>query len=629
MTRVETVPIPQISKALSVHLLQLYFRFFHPACPILHPATFFKRLRQNTISDFLLYAMYAVSAKYSDDPDIAENPPWMSGEKYAIYARSKLVGWDSPTLDYVVSLIILCKSEYERGKAHRGWLYGGMCIRTCHFLGFHKVDQFFMEQSGDQNDSQNLKHPITDDPLDLEIIRRLWWTCYNIDTYSGTATGRPYAIQDQNTFCSFPMEDGTWNEDPNNYIFDKVEVVDAEPFFTSYIKLLTVMSKVGKFIHTPRLYKTKCNEVLDQQINFLDSMLQTWKSNLPEELQDNALEKPENFKKPSYLTMTLHSIMHGITITLHSAQVGTPAQQMASTERCKSAANSIYEIMIATYKKWHLRASIYSCSYTLYLACTIFLDDMVRISWDEIMEGDSKFAQCIKLLQDFQSYWSMTSQYLGILKQLHATKRQNVSSILTNSTMPQPRLQPNYSPNLDTDSQLSQDPHPIVSNAQFNKTSHWMPLSHPGYNGSSNSPYSMVSPSYTFGTLMPTSSGPPMSMATTIPNSAPLPDSEFLSNEMAWMTFNNLAPHLSLYQNGGTSNNNQQNYMRQSSVEVPPQPQKTQQQSAGPNLVFNSYTGLWTYAPSTDANMVGNFTQLPPTNPNGNGSWPNLNMRNA
>jgi hypothetical protein len=46
---------------------------------------------------------------------------------------------------------------------------------------------------------------------------------------------------------------------------------------------------------------------------------------------------------------------------------------------------------------------------------------------------------------------------------------------------------------------------------------------------------------------MPTSSGPPISMATTIPNSAPLPDSEFLSNEMAWMTFNN-----------------QQNYMRQS-----------------------------------------------------------------
>jgi hypothetical protein len=177
MTRVETAPIPQISKALSVHLLQLYFRFFHPACPILHPATFFKRLRQNTISDFLLNA------------------------------RSKLVGWDSPTLDYVVSLIILCKSEYERGKAHRGWLYGGMCIRTCHFLGFHKVDQFFMEQTGDQNDSQNLKHPITDDPLDLEIIRRLWWTCYNIDTYSGTATGRPYAIQDQNTFCSFPMEE--------------------------------------------------------------------------------------------------------------------------------------------------------------------------------------------------------------------------------------------------------------------------------------------------------------------------------------------------------------------------------------------------------------------------------------
>ncbi|KXN68554.1 hypothetical protein CONCODRAFT_9147 [Conidiobolus coronatus NRRL 28638] len=56
MTRVETVPIPQISKALSVHHLQLYFRFFHPACPILHPATFFKRLRQNTICDFLLYA---------------------------------------------------------------------------------------------------------------------------------------------------------------------------------------------------------------------------------------------------------------------------------------------------------------------------------------------------------------------------------------------------------------------------------------------------------------------------------------------------------------------------------------------------------------------------------------------
>lgn len=64
---------------------------------------------------------------------------------------------------------------------HANWFrtYVGIAMRMCIEFGFHR--------------------DITDlslNTFDVEMQRRVFWTCYNLDRHISIATGRPFAISD-------------------------------------------------------------------------------------------------------------------------------------------------------------------------------------------------------------------------------------------------------------------------------------------------------------------------------------------------------------------------------------------------------------------------------------------------
>jgi hypothetical protein len=81
------------SPELANHLVDLYFTHVHQYIPILHKASFLQRLndKSNPISPLLLYSVFAMGAKFSDNVNVRLDPtkPETAGHGYHNCAKGK------------------------------------------------------------------------------------------------------------------------------------------------------------------------------------------------------------------------------------------------------------------------------------------------------------------------------------------------------------------------------------------------------------------------------------------------------------------------------------------------------------------------------------------------------------
>ena len=68
----------------------------------------------------MLYISPHDFARFSERPDVREDPPWHSGEKYASKARELLLNTiDTPSLSNVQALVVLTLHEYGCARGPR------------------------------------------------------------------------------------------------------------------------------------------------------------------------------------------------------------------------------------------------------------------------------------------------------------------------------------------------------------------------------------------------------------------------------------------------------------------------------------------------------------------------------
>lgn len=115
-------------------------------------------------SQFLLTVMCAHTARFSDDNNI--------GEMLAVRAKLLLAEEiEKPTLiPTVQGLLQLSARELAYGRISQSWLYSGMAFRMTTELGLHHT-------------ASTLSSIGKLGPEDLEIRRRLFWSCYFWDKY--------------------------------------------------------------------------------------------------------------------------------------------------------------------------------------------------------------------------------------------------------------------------------------------------------------------------------------------------------------------------------------------------------------------------------------------------------------
>jgi hypothetical protein len=115
-------------------------------------------------SQFLLTVLCAHSARFAEDPTIGE----------MLISRARLMlgtEIDKPlSIPTVQALLQLSARDLAYGRISQAWLYSGMAFRMVSDLGLHHSTSKIVGL-GQLN------------PEDLEIRRRLFWSCYFWDKY--------------------------------------------------------------------------------------------------------------------------------------------------------------------------------------------------------------------------------------------------------------------------------------------------------------------------------------------------------------------------------------------------------------------------------------------------------------
>jgi hypothetical protein len=159
----------------------------------------------------LLYSIFAMSARYSTHPRLANVPSNKRGQRFAERARDVYTQGRSlrtPSLTYLQGCILLAFYFYTSGPTAQGWIFIGVCVRMAYELRLAEID--------DDNWA-----PVTPvGPVEKEEMRRAWWLVWELDTFASTVSRNPYAIDRKRMSVTLPISDEAW--------FSDVDVPSAE-----------------------------------------------------------------------------------------------------------------------------------------------------------------------------------------------------------------------------------------------------------------------------------------------------------------------------------------------------------------------------------------------------------------
>jgi hypothetical protein len=366
---------------LALHLLNLHWARQHHTFLLTYRPAVMRDLQSGGMycSDFMLYAIFACSSKFSQTPEVRD-----TGRRYfqqcdELLARDSLLM--KPHITTIVGLLLLGSSYNARGDTSKGWLYTGYALRMVYDLGLH-LDP---------------RHT-TNNPEEIEIRRRVFWGAFVCDKMQSLYLGRPVAISLRDSQVSHEFLD--LYEETEPFMLPAVVSAgvagstpqavpspglpmgfgDSMPIYSvTTFQQLCLLSKImttiiNRFYVVGATFSNAHNSL--QQV---DLALQQWRDKLVPELdfQPWLVEPHESTpaRKPPNV-MILHNLYHSLIILVHrpfilDGHLRSASPPVKSWERCTVAARCITSIAQA-YRSVHgLDGAPYVLAYTIYVACTI------------------------------------------------------------------------------------------------------------------------------------------------------------------------------------------------------------------------------------------------------------------
>lgn len=237
-------PFPPLD--IIVHLVEVYFESVQPEFPLLHRPSLLKSLYSGSLaterhSPLLLNAVFALAAKFTDDPRVhsfdlsaqclssAESPGTAHTRKTSRRERGK--GFlrraselfqdttheyenleldanmaDKPSVLLIQGAILLSYAELSRGAVHRAYSLISKCVRIAYDAGLDRIDSAEIVQSIDPT----LCHQTTD--WGKEELRRAWWCIWELESFVCNILCRTQITNLTNCQTKLPMDDLEWFE---------------------------------------------------------------------------------------------------------------------------------------------------------------------------------------------------------------------------------------------------------------------------------------------------------------------------------------------------------------------------------------------------------------------------------
>ncbi|RKU49443.1 hypothetical protein DL546_007236 [Coniochaeta pulveracea] len=175
-------------------LLDTYFNRFHgKPYHILDESTLRQRLQLGQVPAYLIHAVCAVGARYTPHPSGYQSAVNLS-EDFASRARGE-IDTDDPSVDALQALLLLVTAFTAAGKGKKAYMLLTTAVGMAMALELHR----------------EIDSNVRITPLEREMRRRLFWTCYLLDRFMACGSKRPSLISDKTIVLRLP----SWLSSPS------------------------------------------------------------------------------------------------------------------------------------------------------------------------------------------------------------------------------------------------------------------------------------------------------------------------------------------------------------------------------------------------------------------------------
>ncbi|KAJ5788549.1 hypothetical protein N7457_003539 [Penicillium paradoxum] len=414
---------------LALHLLDVHWTRQHHTFLLTYRPAIMRDLPKGdgpNCSRFLLNAIFACASKFSSRIDVRDDPmdPATAGRRF--FRRcDELLAQEShlfrPSIPTVVGLLLLGSTFNARGDTSKGWLYTGYALRMVYDLGLHLDPK-----------------ETNDDAEEVEIRRRVFWGAFVCDKIQSLYLGRPVSMNLRDSHVSREFLD-TFEEhelfipppDSKLYTSSSLTPMYSVSTFKQLCLLSRIMTKITNHFYTVGGVRSASSATTSLQL--ADSALNSWKKNLPAELDfkpwSSSDLSPQPHPAPN--VMNLHGIYNSLIILLHrpfisDGHLRSLATSASSWGRCTSAAKSITSISLAYKSAYGIHGAPYILSYAIYVACTIHVRNAFANAHHK--EHISRLAAGLACLDEISATNSGVSKPASIIRKLAEASKLDLSS---------------------------------------------------------------------------------------------------------------------------------------------------------------------------------------------------------
>ncbi|KAF5336237.1 hypothetical protein D9758_014368 [Tetrapyrgos nigripes] len=260
-------PDYRIEREVVEQLVNAYFTEVAPLLPVITQQEF---LSHSTPPPILLYSMCLVAAARREVPQQV-----FDSIRYLVNSIMKTDDvLSTASIVNVQALLILCMtgdchSQFVPTALSALWIRLGTAIRMAQDLGLHRCESV--------------------NQINVEMRRRLWGACLICDRWTSLTYGHPYMIDIQDCDARLPS-----SGDPNDLYMDelvRLSIILGRVLKAIYtqVDFFLILGRRTDAISSPAGLTVATDDMLNQIV----ADLETWRVNLPENLQFRGPETPK------------------------------------------------------------------------------------------------------------------------------------------------------------------------------------------------------------------------------------------------------------------------------------------------------------------------------------------------
>ncbi|KAH9866273.1 hypothetical protein J1614_008839 [Plenodomus biglobosus] len=392
---------------LRQELVALYFDYIHDQFhSMYHRPSFVEMVQEDRVPNVILFAIFALSARFSSDEYFEGTDPRERGQVYR-EASEKLFSIRDISPTTAQACVLLGAYAAANGETDVENMYYSTGGRMCLALDL-------------------ANRPVAS-LLERELNIRIWWTLCMVDVWSSTAvklarimpmdSNVPFPI-DEIPFCSLRGGFGSLSTQEQD--------VPTSPLLAEMIKLNAILAKIIEF-NRACVSEHLEGAILETGVRQLSQDLDVWLENLPEHMRDtpeNLLYFTSQGLGRMFVAVYLGYYHYGQLLNYQflSSALDSPTNLTRYAEACKQHAARLCSLVYLSNATPGSDVMYSAVSHILVIASTVQIHTLLFSGNErQIRISKTRLERNFEILLRLRTYWPSVDGAMSRLRAFHQT----------------------------------------------------------------------------------------------------------------------------------------------------------------------------------------------------------------